>query len=294
MTLLELKNKFLAKLANLYPKEEILSFFSLLIDFKLGLDKIYIALNPNQTIEKNHLNYFNKALTDLQNEKPIQYIIGETEFYGLPFYVNHHVLIPRPETEELVDWILPLPNPPQKGGNLNILDIGTGSGCIAVSLAKNLPNACVYAIDISANALQIAKQNAVSNKVSVEFIEHDIINTNVIQSGSKDLNLKFDLIISNPPYVRQSEKQEIKDNVLQHEPHLALFVPDENPLLFYDHIAAFAEENLTKNGELYFEINQYLGQETITMLKEKGFSNIELKKDLFGNDRMVRANFTKK
>ncbi len=290
MTLLELKNKFLADLANLYPKEEILSFFNLLIDFKLNLSKVDMALNPYQILTKNNLSYFLNALTGLQNQKPIQYIIGETEFYGLPFYVNQHVLIPRPETEELVAWIIPLPNPPQKGGNLNILDIGTGSGCIAISLAKNLPNASVFALDISNKALEIAKQNAILNEVLIEFIEHDILKPNIIQSEEK--NLKFDIIVSNPPYVRQLEKQEIKDNVLKHEPHLALFVENENPLLFYTKIADFAKDNLTKNGKLYVEINQYLGQETISLLKEKGFTNIELKKDMFGNYRMIKADFT--
>lgn len=311
MTLLELKNKFLADLANLYPKEEILSFYTLLVDFKLGISKIDTALNPNQIISKNHLDYFFDALTNLLTEKPIQYIIGETEFYGLPFYVNKHVLIPRPETEELVEWVISDKRQEtgakrQKKVADNILDIGTGSGCIAISLAKNLPNISVYAVDISAKALQIAKQNAVLNKVNVHFIEGNILNTNVIQTPSirgKNLNqntlenlsntsnLKFDIIVSNPPYVRQLEKQEIKDNVLKHEPHLALFVENDNSLLFYDRIADFAKENLTKNGELYFEINQYLGQETVSLLKEKGFTNIELKKDLYGNDRMIKALF---
>ena len=236
-------------------------------------------------------------MTDLHNEKPIQYIIGETEFYRLPFYVNQHVLIPRPETEELVEWIISLPNSSQKEKNLNILDIGTGSGCIAISLAKNLPNASVFAIDISKKALQVAKQNAVLNEVTVEFIEYDILSSNIIQTPSirgKNLNLKFDIIVSNPPYVRQLERQEIKNNVLNYEPHIALFVENDNPLLFYNHIIDFAKENLTKNGKLYVEINQYLGQETVTLLKEKGFTNIELKKDLFGNDRMVRADFIRK
>ncbi len=306
MTLLELKNKFLIDLENLYPTKEILSFYTLLINFKLGLKNVDIALNPNQILEDNNLTYFLNALTDLQNEKPIQYIIGETEFYGLPFYVNQHVLIPRPETEELVEWVISdwkqeTEDRRQETGDrrqkktINILDIGTGSGCIAISLAKNLPNASVYAIDISAKALEIAKQNALLNKANVHFTENDILNTNVIQTPSiRGKNLKFDIIVSNPPYIRQLEKQEIKDNVLKHEPHVALFVENEDPLLFYDRIADFAKENLTKNGKLYFEINQYLGKETVALLKEKGLTNIELKKDLFGNDRMVRADFISK
>jgi release factor glutamine methyltransferase len=327
MTLLELKNKFLADLTSLYPKEEVLSFYSLLLEFKLGLSKVDLALNPNQVIELNNLNYFFDALKDLQAEKPIQYIIGETEFYGLPFKVNEDVLIPRPETEELVEWVLKEKRQETEDGRqetgdkkkqtsefkllsskldnqqsaLNIVDIGTGSGCIAISLAKHLPNATVFALDISAKALQIAKQNATLNMVNVRFIEHDILNSelvseslkkeeSVIQSVAK--NLKFDIIVSNPPYVRHLEKQEMTANVLQNEPHLALFVENENPLLFYDKIADFAKNNLTKNGELYFEINQFLGKETLALLQNKGFTNIELKKDVFGNDRMVKARFS--
>jgi len=292
MTLLELKTTFLDDLTSLYPKEEVLSFYNLLLDYKMDLEKVAIALNPNQVIDQKNLTYFLNALTDLQNEKPIQYIIGETEFYGLQFLVNKHVLIPRPETEELVEWVLSHLNPPQKRRNLNILDIGTGSGCIAISLAKKAPNASVYALDVSKDALQIAEQNTVLNKVSVKFIEHNILNSNIIQSGAK--NLKFDIIVSNPPYVRHLEKQEMTANVLQNEPHLALFVENDNPLLFYDKIADFAKENLTKNGKLYFEINQYLGKETIALLRQKGFTNIELKKDLFGNDRMIRADLIRK
>jgi len=307
MTLLELKTEFLDTLTPLYPKEEVLSFYKLLIDYKLNLSKVDIALNPNQIISQTNLNSFSEALAALKTEKPIQYIIGRTEFYGLAFYVNQQVLIPRPETEELVEWIISDRRQETGDGRqkktINILDIGTGSGCIAISLAKNLADASVYAIDISEKALQIAKQNAVLNKVSIEFIEHDILNPNAIQTPNtleenhnsviqgEAKNLKYDLIISNPPYVRQSEKKAMQKNILENEPHLALFVENDNPLLFYDRIADFAKENLTKNGKLYFEINQYLGQETVALLQDKGFITIELKKDLFGNDRMVRANF---
>jgi len=322
MTLLQLKTKFLEDLTILYPKEEILSFFSLLIDFKLDLSKVDIALHPNLTIEENTLNFFYNALNDLQNEKPIQYIIGTTEFYGLPFYVNNNVLIPRPETEELVQWVLNELNLQKSAlkahpSTLNILDIGTGSGCIAIALAKNLSDAFVHAIDISTDALQIAKQNAILNKASIDFVAYDILKNNghsepaspvarlvseshkknkleVQNSLNKFQNLKFDIIVSNPPYVRHLEKQEIKNNVLLHEPRLALFVENDNPLLFYDKIADFAKENLDENGQIYFEINQYLGQETTTLLKKKGFTNIELKKDYLGNDRMIKAAYNEK
>ncbi len=307
MTLQELKSEFTIKLKDIYPKKEVLAFFFLLVDFKLKLSRVDLALAPNKIINPTDLNFFSSALTDLQHQKPIQYILGETEFFGLLFKVNQHVLIPRPETEELVEWALEVGSwklevgSEEKGkrkekkdqSHFNILDIGTGSGCIAISLAKNSPHASVYALDISPDALAIAKQNALINKVQVHFIKHDILNLNVIQSGAKNLHsLKFDLIISNPPYVRHSEKQAMQNNVLENEPHLALFVEDTNPLLFYNSIADFAKNKLNKNGQLFLEINQYLGKETTTLLHNKGFSDIELKKDMFGNDRMIRANFS--
>lgn len=165
---------------------------------------------------------------------------------------------------------------------LSILDIGTGTGCIPISLAKNLTSLNISAIDISPEALLIAKQNAILNKVTIEFIELDILNT-------ESLPQEYDVIISNPPYVRELEKEEIKNNVLKNEPHLALFVADENPLIFYNKIADLAKQQLSKNGMLFFEINQYLGKETVNMLVKKGFKNIQLKKDLFGKDRMIKC-----
>ncbi len=324
MTIQELKSTFLDNLAQLYPKEEIQSFFNLLISYKLKLSRTDIALNPNLIIKQTDLAFFLNALDDLQHEKPIQYIIGETEFYGLLFKVDKNVLIPRPETEELVEWVLketqekrPKTQDRRKEGSrlnstfstqhstLKVLDIGTGSGCIAISLAKNLPNTSVFALDVSKEAIQIAQQNAKLNNVDVHFIKQDILNTNVMLSEVEALRTgsvesysnerlsfqKFDIIVSNPPYVREIEKREIQNNVLENEPHLALFVANNNPLLFYDTIADFAKEHLAKNGQLFFEINQYLGKETVELLKQKKFTSIELKKDVFGNDRMVKANF---
>jgi len=310
MTIQELKSKFLIDLMELYPKEEIQSFFNLLISYRLKLTRADIALKYNQIIDQDDLDFFLNALADLGNEKPIQYIIGQTEFYGLPFKVNKNVLIPRPETEELVAWVLnefriKSSALSTQHSALNILDIGTGSGCIAISLAKNLPNATLFALDISKGALKIAQENAKLNNVNVHFIEEDILNTGVMLSGvealrtnpvkgylnERSLPLKFDIIVSNPPYVRELEKNEIQNNVLENEPHLALFVDDNNPLLFYNKIADFAKENLTENGQLYVEINQYLGKKTVELLKQKGFTDIELQKDIFGNDRMIKANF---
>ena len=205
------------------------------------------------------------------------------------------MLIPRPETEELVAWVLKVGREMAEDRkqkfksqpySLKILDIGTGSGCIAIALAKRLPKAEVYALDVSKKALQVAKHNAKHNDVKVHFIEQDILKATVVEE-----HLKFDIIVSNPPYVRELEKHHIQKNVLENEPHLALFVKDNNPLLFYDAIADVATKKLHKGGYLFFEINQYLGKELVSLLQQKGFGNIELKKDMFGNDRMVRASF---
>jgi release factor glutamine methyltransferase len=211
----------------------------------------------------------------------------------LPFLVNENVLIPRPETEELVEIILK----EEARGNrqeaiVRILDIGTGSGCIPIALKKNLPNAEVYAIDVSEKALATAKKNAEINKVEVSFINIDILKINdlaELPTSNFQLPTQFDIIVSNPPYVRNLEKAEIKPNVLEYEPHLALFVEDTDALLFYRKIADLAKENLSENGMLFFEINQYLGKETVELLENLGFKNIELKKDIYGNDRMIRS-----
>ena len=287
MILKEFKTYFLEQLSKIYPKTEVDTFFFLLIEEYLGLQRVDTVLKPDFKIPDDKMILLENSLERIQKEEPIQYILGKTEFYGLPFIVNKHTLIPRPETEELVEWILNEVNSTQK---LNILDIGTGSGCIPISLAKHLPNATISAIDVSTNALTVAKENAVLNNVSVNFIEQDILQSDSLNEILKQVQLKqFDIIVSNPPYVRELEKVEIKNNVLENEPHLALFVDDNNPLLFYNKIADLAKKHLSKNGVLFFEINQYLGKETIEMLSQKGFSNIELRKDLFGNDRMIKS-----
>ena len=283
MKLKEFKLLFSESLLETYPKTEVDSFFFILMEEKLELQRIDTVLNPDFLIDATTVVGLKIILKRLQKEEPIQYILGKTEFYGLPFLVDKNTLIPRPETEELVEWILSEIHEIQ-GGNqktpLAILDIGTGTGCIPVTLAKNTVNTVITAIDISAAALRIAKKNAVLNAVPVNFIRQDILKTT-------QLPQKYDVIVSNPPYVRELEKVEISSNVLANEPHLALFVPDKNPLLFYNKIADLAKQQLNESGILFFEINQYLGKETVKMLEEKGFQNIQLKKDLFGNDRML-------
>ncbi|MGB1283745.1 MAG: peptide chain release factor N(5)-glutamine methyltransferase [Polaribacter sp.] len=319
MQLKNYKTFFAQKLSSLYPKTEIDTFFFLLVEEYLGFQRIDTVLKLGYIITKNQLSSLNIALKRLQKEEPIQYILGKTEFYGLPFLVDKNTLIPRPETEELVEWILAEVSNFQgfrvskfqgfkvskfqgfKVSKLTVLDIGTGTGCIPISLAKHLPNTTISAIDVSKKALKIAKKNAQLNAVDIDFFEADVLkirNLNVIakeerlkqsQNNFFFNELKFNIIISNPPYVRELEKVTIKNNVLQNEPHLALFVEDNNPLIFYKKIADLAKNHLTKNGILFFEINQYLGKEIVKMLHKKGFKNIEIRKDLFGNNRMVKC-----
>ena len=226
---------------------------------------------------------FQKAIFRLKIHEPIQYIIGETEFYGLPFKVNKHTLIPRPETEELVEWIyIEFSNQQSTINNQQFLDIGTGTGCIAISLAKNLPNAKVSALDISEEALKIAQQNAEMNKVKIDFFQTDIL-------AAETLPKKYDVIISNPPYVRELEKKQMQQNVLKHEPESALYVSNEDPLLFYRAISHLAKKHLNPEGKLFFEINEYLADELTALLEGEGFKNIQVKKDIFGKDRMIKC-----
>ncbi len=276
------KSTFLQELSSLYDEKEIESFFYIVLECFHNIKRIDLALNPEMEMDAMQLLRWESVLSELKKEKPIQYIVGETEFYGLPFLVNENTLIPRPETEELVEWILESTKYEIQSTRFRILDIGTGSGCIAISLAKNLPNAQVSAIDVSEKAFATANRNAEINEVNVDFILKNILET-------EDLNEQFDIIVSNPPYVRNLEKAEIKPNVLEFEPHLALFVDDNDALLFYRKIAQLAKKNLSENGQLYFEINQYLGKETVKLLEILGFKNIILKKDIYGNDRMIRC-----
>jgi release factor glutamine methyltransferase len=216
--------------------------------------------------------------------------IKKATFYGLSFLVNENTLIPRPETEELVELIIESTNYELRNTKLKVLDIGTGSGCIAISLAKYLPTSEVYAIDVSEKALAVAKKNSELNDVKVNYINVDVLKIDDLKelvTHNLQLATQFDIIVSNPPYVRNLEKDEIKPNVLEYEPHLALFVDDIDPLLFYRKIVELAIKNLNPNGKLYFEINQYLGKETIKLLEDFGFRNVELKKDIYGNDRMI-------
>ncbi|MBN4070730.1 peptide chain release factor N(5)-glutamine methyltransferase [Olleya sp. AH-315-F22] len=286
MTLKSLKTFFVNSLLDCYPETEISSFFFMLTENILGKRSIYVVLDYDEIISEVDVVKFKETIERLNNHEPIQYIIGETEFFGLPFKVNESVLIPRPETEELVDWIV---NKQQTANSnqLNILDIGTGSGCIAISLAKNLPNAKVFALDVSKEALEIAKINAKINKADIIFIETDILELEARSWKPEDF--AFDIIVSNPPYVRASEKEQMQPNVLKHEPHLALFVEAEDSLLFYRNITQFASQFLNPKGQLFFEINEYLGKDMIKLMKDEGFEKVEIKTDIFGKDRMIKG-----
>ncbi len=291
MKIKEYRTQFIQELTPIYDAGEAESFFYLILEEKQHLKRIDLALNPDLTFSDEAIQEWNSILKQLKKEIPVQYLLGKTSFYGLDFEVNENVLIPRPETEELVEWIIESQklrtkrqDPKAKGQKLKILDIGTGSGCIAISLAKNILNAEVFAIDVSEKALATAKKNAEINSVNVTFLERNILET-------EDLEQQFDSIVSNPPYVRELEKQEIMKNVLDNEPHLALFVDDNDALIFYRKIAELAQKNVSQNGQLFFEINQYLGKETVDLLEKMNFKNIELRKDIYGNDRMIKAEF---
>src|SRR6056297_3530632 len=275
MLLKEIKDIFHKELGDLYPKEEVDSFFYRCIQHYLKLERFILAIQPGLTLTKEEEQPLFEALAHLKLEKPLQYILGTTHFMDLELQVNENVLIPRPETEELVQWILDdisseksdirhqkteVRNQPNEKDTenlipppLTILDIGTGSGCIAIALAKSLPDAKVYALDVSEEALEVAQKNAESNGVDIGFMHQDILKPKI------DSKLTFDIIVSNPPYVRELEKNKIQKNVKDFEPDTALFVSDEDPLLFYRAIIDFAESHLSENGKLFVEINQYLG-----------------------------------
>ncbi len=270
------------ELKTIYSPREIDSFIQLIFDHLLNLSGIKLHQNL-QTIISNEDNLqIIKYISALKVKMPIQYILGKTEFYDLIINVDSSVLIPRPETEELVHWIIN----EHKNLSPTILDIGTGSGCIAIALQKNIPQATVYALDISDVALHVAKENTKLNNADIQFINADILNEKHFCQSKK-----FDVIVSNPPYVMEKERNEMSNNVLDYEPHNALFVDDNEALIFYREICVFANENLNIGGSIYFEINEQFGNETIELLKQNGFSNITLKQDLNGKDRMVKGSF---
>jgi release factor glutamine methyltransferase len=269
-------------LSGLYSHTEAVSLSRLIIEHVSGIPLPTLLSDKSKKITPVQEELIEKIVQRLLLMEPIQYIIGETEFFGMTFAVNNHVLIPRPETEELVELIIS----ENKNSAIRILDIGTGSGCIAIALKKNLPDSVMEAWDFSAEALETAKLNAYNNKVDVNFYPIDIF-----QEIPKREH--FDAIVSNPPYVLESEKGQMSKNVLDYEPHSALFVPDKNPLVFYERIADIGTSLLSTNGKLYFEINRAKSAETISLLEGKGYSGIRLLRDISGNDRIIKAEYSK-
>ena len=269
-------------LETIYPPEEIRSLTQWILEKVCNLSRHQQILCKDKQLSHTEKQTIRTIVQRLQLSEPIQYIFGETEFCGIPFKVSPSVLIPRPETEELVHSIIQ----EQTATHLCILDIGTGSGCIAVTLAKRLTGARVYALDISEEALTIAKQNAQQNDASVQFVQADIL----APVNPEDISLPlFDLIVSNPPYVTMREKAALKPNVSAYEPHAALFVPDDDPVIFYRRIVELSCDLLTANGLLYFEINALFGEKIGRILRQKGYREIELRKDLSGKERFIKA-----
>ena len=279
----EIRDKMIRDLSTIYPENESINLANWLFSSVAGIEKKDFSLDPDRYIKPGIIAELKIKHGELMLHKPIQYITGTAYFHDLVLKVDPSVLIPRPETEELVKWVA---NDFKNVSGLKILDIGTGSGCIVLALGRLLSDPVLTAIDISQSALGMASLNAETCSIKVEFIQKDILD----EKGWSDME-NFDLILSNPPYVREFEKSRMQANVLDYEPHLALFVPDQDPLLFYRAIAKVAQLKLTPSGKLYLEINESLGREIILLLQDEGFTDIMLKKDLQGKDRMIRAGF---
>ena len=277
---------YASELEKIYDPNEANALIMILLEHYFSINRVKMALEPELRLSESELLTLHFAVKELLKNRPIQYIIGETEFCGMRFMVDENVLIPRPETEEMVKMIVSrrdkaclVPT------GCDVLDIGTGSGCIAISIAKLLKDSVVTAIDVSEKALEVAKKNAEANGVNVNFIKDDIL-----KSKNPELhNSKFDIIVSNPPYVCDSEKSEMRANVLDYEPSTALFVSDNDPLIFYRKILEFAQKSLKPGGEVWFEINEKFGEEMRNLSLEMGFGNIEIIKDFRERDRIVRA-----
>lgn len=273
--------RLLLQLYHLYDNRESRMIADMVVEHVTGQRKIDRIMYKDIPVSKEQETKLEKLTEDLLNHKPIQYVLGEAWFMGKKFFVNEHVLIPRPETEELVQWII---EETRIINATSLIDIGTGSGCIPVSIKSALPGLEVSAIDISKEALSVADINAKMNAASIELLNCDILN-------SKDWEplKRFDIVVSNPPYIRRSEARDMQKNVLHYEPEIALFVDDHTPILFYQAIAQFCKKHLNKGGRIYFEINEALGREVSAMLKNEGFEGIECKKDMQGKDRMIKA-----
>ena len=272
-------------LNTIYQEREVDAIIYILFEHYLGFSKTDCIIQASKLIDETISNQIKDAIIKLQQHTPIQYIIEKANFYDLELFIDNNVLIPRQETEELVNWMInDIKILPVKPNELNILDIGTGSGCIAIALKKNIIFANITAIDLSENALNVAKINATTYNTPINFINFDILS-----EKNPSFNQIFDIIVSNPPYITENEKIFMNKNVLNFEPHQALYVENENPLMFYKAILNFSHTNLSNNGRIYFEINESYGEAIIELMKEYNFNHIILKKDLNQKDRMVSA-----
>ena len=279
MTLAEIKIATKQQLSKKIDAIELNSLLGMLIEEVTGWNRVQQVVEINTPLTEIQINKFTEYTQALLNDKPIQYILGKAWFMGLDYKVNEHVLIPRPETEELIEWVVEYAN--IIGKPLQLLDIGTGSGCIAISLKKALPECTVTGLDISAEALSIAKTNASSLNANVEWIEQDIL-------GNVQFPNLYDVIVSNPPYIPMREKDNMQEQVKNHEPAIALFVPNEDPLLFYRTIAQLAKKQLAPKGQLFFEIHYDQGKALLQLLDDMHF-HAEIRRDSFGKNRMIRA-----
>ena len=296
MKLVEAERYLKDHLETIYDQEESAKIASLAIEHITGLTKTERVSKAQQQLSSGQVKQLEEDLQRLQQHEPIQYIMNKTWFYGMELYVDKNVLIPRPETEELVQWIvddvkasgkdvfIQKQMESDKTTQLKILDVGTGSGCIPLALKKTMPKAEVWGCDISEEALNIARRNGSALNIRVDFQ-----GTNFLDSTQQKLLPTVDIIVSNPPYVPLKDKQQMNANVVDHEPHTALFVADEDPLIFYKTLADFGKKRLYENGRIYMEIHEETGKDLVNFFKETGYNNVELKKDMQGKDRMIRA-----
>jgi release factor glutamine methyltransferase len=266
-------------LTALYDQREAGNIADMVMEKITGLKRIDRVMKKGHELDSAQTQLFHQYADSLLLHQPVQYVLQEVWFYGMPLYVDERVLIPRPETEELVEWIIKA-----QTKKTTILDIGTGSGCIAIGLKKNIPAAAVWAMDISEAALEVARKNAAAQRTDISFLRADIL-----QEATQSSLPSFDIIASNPPYIPASGQKDMSKNVTHYEPHTALFVPDDDPLMFYSAISAFASGNLNANGHVYVEIHEDMGEAVKSIFEKQGFTNIVIRKDLQGKDRMIRA-----
>jgi release factor glutamine methyltransferase len=296
MTLFEARHRLISDLSSLYDRREAISIADIVMENLSGLKKIDRIIKKEELLPEEKINLLTRYTRELLMHRPVQYVLGEAWFYGMKLFVDENVLIPRPETEELVDWVLEETRMIEKRNQeinqkmeiaqkvFQVLDIGSGSGCISIALKKKLPDSAIYACDISKDALKIAKQNALAQKAYIHFLELDFL-----KKEERERLPDFQILVSNPPYIPNKERSTLGLNITDFEPGLALFVTDDNPLIFYEAIADFAKEKLGENGSIFVEIHEDYSTHVKKLFSFKGFSAIEIKKDIHGKDRMIKA-----